>query len=60
MIDHRGKEIAIIATQVTYETDYISLLRDSIMSNALNFCSFLVFYWNLKKKKISSKKNVCT
>ena len=37
--DHRVKETcAIMSIQVTYETPYISLLRDSAMSNALNFC----------------------
>ena len=34
-----------MSIQVTYETDHISLLRDSIMANALNFC-----YCNLKEK----------
>ena len=37
--DHRVNEIrAIMSVQVTYETDHISSLRDSTMSNALNFC----------------------
>ena len=37
--DHRVEETcAIWSIQVTYETDQISLLRDSTMSNALNFC----------------------
>ena len=36
--DHRVKETcAILSIQVTYETYHISLLRDSAMSNALNF-----------------------
>ena len=36
-VDHRVKETcAIRSTQVTYETAYISLLRDSTMSNVLN------------------------
>ena len=38
-----------MSIQVTYETDHISLLRDSIMSNALNFCFYLC-YCNLKEK----------
>ena len=29
---------AIMPTQVTYEIDLISLLRNSAMSSALNFC----------------------
>ena len=38
-IDHRVKEaFAIISTQVTYEANQMSLLRDSIMPSALNFC----------------------
>ena len=40
-IDNQGKETcAIISTQVTYETDNMSLLRDSTMSSAL----FLIFF----------------
>ena len=38
-----------MSIQVTYETDHISLLRDSIMANALNFCFYLC-YCNLKEK----------
>ena len=38
-----------------YETDHMSLLCDSTMSSALNFCSYL-FYWNLLEDKINSKK----
>ena len=38
-----------MSIKVTYEADYISLLRDSTMSSALNFC-FYVSYWNLKQK----------
>ena len=49
-IDHQVKETcADVSTQVTYETNYISLLHDSIMSSALNFVSY-VFYCNLKEK----------
>ena len=48
--DHRVKETcADMSTQVTYETNYISLLHDSIMSSALIFV-FYVFYCNLKEK----------
>ena len=48
--DHRVKETcAIWLIQVTYEAEHISLLRDSAMSNALNFC-FYIFYCNLKEK----------
>ena len=36
--------------QVAYETDHISLLHNSTMSNALNFWFFYVFYCNLKEK----------
>ena len=37
--DHEVKETCtIMSIQVTYETDHISLLCDSAMSNALNFC----------------------
>ena len=38
-IDHQGeKTCAIMSTKVTYETNLIYLLPDSIMSSALNFC----------------------
>ena len=38
-IDHRIKKTcADMSTQVTHETNYISLLHDSIMSSALFFC----------------------
>ena len=38
-IDHRVKETcAIVLTQVTSETDHISVLCHSTMSGALNFC----------------------
>ena len=38
-IDHRGKETcAIMSTKVPHETNHISLLLDSKMSGALNFC----------------------
>ena len=39
-----------MSTQVTYETDQISLLCDPTMSSATNFCFFI--FCNLKKKKI--------
>ena len=43
-VDHRIKETcAIKAIQVTYETNYISLLCDSTMSNALFFVFFMYF-----------------
>ena len=38
-----------MSTQVTYETDQISLLCDPTMSSATNFCFFI--FCNLKKKK---------
>ena len=48
-----------MSTQVTYETDIISLIRVLIMSKALKFC-FYVIYCNLKvkdiRRKINSKK----
>ena len=61
-IDDRVKEAcAIVSTQVTYETDHISLLCDSMMSSAQIF--FFVFYCNLKEKchierNINSKKKL--
>ena len=53
-----------MSTQVTEETNHISLLHDSTMSNALNFCCFFyVFYCNLKKdhikRNIHSKRRKC-
>ena len=37
--DDRVKETcATVSIQFTYETDHISLLGDSTMSNALNIC----------------------
>ena len=52
----------MISTQVTYESDHISLLRDSTMPSALNFV-FYVFYCNVKEKyhirrTVNSKKRV--
>ena len=48
-IDHRVKETcAVMSTQITYETDHISLLCDSTISSALIF--FHVFYCTLKEK----------
>ena len=44
-----------MSIQVTYETDHISLLCDSILSRALNFL-FYAFYCNLKKDHI--KQNI--
>ena len=42
-IDHQVKETcAIVLTQVTYETDYISLLSDSTVSSAANFCCLCI------------------
>ena len=38
-----------MSIQLIYETDHNSLLRDSTMSNALNFCFYLC-YCNLKEK----------
>ena len=38
-----------MSTQVTYETNHISLFCDSTMSSAPNFV-FYVFYCNLKEK----------
>ena len=38
-VDHQAKETcAIRSVQGTYETNHISLLCDSTMSNALNIC----------------------
>ena len=50
-----------ISIKVTYETNHMSLLCDSTMSNALNFV-FYVFHHNLKEKDyirriINVKKN---
>ena len=37
--DHQVKETcAIMSIKVTYETNHISLLHDSTMLNALDFC----------------------
>ena len=54
-IDHRGKEIC------AHESDNISLLHDSAMSGALNFCFNLLIACNPKendhiRRKINSKK----
>ena len=51
-----------MSTHVTGEADHISLLCDSTMSSALNFC-FYVFFCNLKEKdhirrNINSKKEM--
>ena len=44
VIDHGVKETyAIMSTEVTYETDHISLLCDSTISSAPNFCFFMYF-----------------
>ena len=46
--DHRVKETCDIRSiQVTYETNNISLLQDSTMSNVLIFC---ILYCHLKEK----------
>ena len=51
-IDHGGKETCAFMltqlTQVTYETDHISLLQDLVISSAQNFC-FLCITVILKK-----------
>ena len=40
-IDHGVKETcAIMSIQTIYEIDHISLLKDSTISSALNFCIF--------------------
>ena len=42
-IDHQVKETcAIVLTQVAYETDHISLLYDSTVSSAANFCCLCI------------------
>ena len=50
-IDHlvKKKTRAIRLTHVIYETDQVSLLQDSTISSAQNFC-FYVFYCYLKEK----------
>ena len=51
-----------MSTQITYEINHVSLLQDSTISSALDFCFFFyVFYCNLKEKgqitrNINSKK----
>ena len=53
-VDHRVKETcAIRSTQVTYETAYISLLRDSTMSNVLN----LFFIYHIRNIINNKKRN---
>ena len=52
-----------MSTQVTYETDHVSLLCDSSISSALNFC-FLCVYCNQEQKdvirrSVDSKKQKC-
>ena len=42
---------AIMPTQVTHEIDLISLLRNSAMSSALNFCFLCIL--SLSKRKRS-------
>ena len=47
--EHCVKETcAIMSMQVIYETNHTSLLGDSTMPNAINFCFFYVLYCNLK------------
>ena len=48
-IDHQGKE------NCAYESDHISLLCNSMMPSALNFC-FLSTLWQSKRKKLFRKK----
>ena len=49
-IDHQVKKpCAIMSTQVTNETNHISVLCHSTMSNALNFC-FLCILLESKRK----------
>ena len=45
-----------MSTQVTYEIDHISLLRDSKISSALNFCFWYVLLLS-KRKKSHVKRN---
>ena len=47
-----------MSTQVTYETDHNSLLRESTMSSALNFC-FLYTSLQSKSKRSYWKKYKC-
>ena len=55
---HINEKISI--NEVAYENDHISLLRDSTLSNVLNFC-FYQFYCNRKEKDhIKRKKKVKT
>ena len=49
-IDLVKETCAIRSTQVTHETDHVSLLQDSTISSALIFV-FYVFYCNLKRKR---------
>ena len=48
--DNQGKESCV------NESDQISLLRDSTMSSALNFC-FYLFYCSAKEKDNIRRKN---
>ena len=44
IVDNVGKETcAIMPTQITYEIDYISLLEDSTISNAM-FCFIFMYF----------------
>ena len=47
-------------TQVTYETDHISLLQDLVISSAQNFCflCITVILKNIKRNINSKKRNV--
>ena len=55
---HINEKISI--NEVAYENDHISLLRDSTLSNVLNFC-FYQFYCNRKEKDhIKRRKKVKT
>ena len=46
-----------MSSQVTYETNHISLLCDSTMSSALNFC-FLIYFSVILKKKNHIRRNI--
>ena len=49
--DHQVKETCgIRSIQVIYETNLISLLRGSTMSNALNFCFLCILLYSERKK----------
>ena len=39
-----------MSSEVTYETNHISVLHDTTMTSALKFC-FVIFWCYLKEKK---------